>query len=508
MGTPVTNFGKTQANGGYTAAAVTVTLITGHGSRLPATFPYPLVWWNSTDYPDPADDPDREIVTVTARAGDVLTVTRGAESTAASAKNLTGKTYMLALSITKGMWEELQARNVPQLFRGLRVQTHPSSDLALSQVLFSADAISMDDGEVISDWSNIAVNLAAGGANGLDTGSEAASTWYELWAIYNGATKAGLLHRAKNYLLDQDGSAGEDGSVALRDAADRAKVSQGLQLATAGPLAFVDVRLLKVGTPTGNCWFTVESDNGGVPSDTALATSDKFDVSRVNSVTAVWLRVPFRTPPTLSAATQYHLVLHGDFGISVTHHLQWRADTTAAAYANGNAARFDGATWVTLLTTDCLFKAYVTQNDTAVILPAGYTGKAKLGYVRNNASSNLHPFRQKDRTVVGGQAADWLLSPAASSAPALVSTAAVLPPVPVAATFLIYNGTSSYNALGDLDCTDLASGADVASNGKVSCTTPATQVAHLPPVALGPTQGMMYMITAGAPALYVSAFEW
>lgn len=40
---------------------------------------------------------------------------------------------------------------------------------------------------------NLTVNITASGANGLDTGLEATSTWYYLWVIYNGTTVAGLL---------------------------------------------------------------------------------------------------------------------------------------------------------------------------------------------------------------------------------------------------------------------------------------------------------------------------
>ena len=40
---------------------------------------------------------------------------------------------------------------------------------------------------------NLTVDITASGANGLDTGSEAAGTWYHLWVIYNGTTVAGLL---------------------------------------------------------------------------------------------------------------------------------------------------------------------------------------------------------------------------------------------------------------------------------------------------------------------------
>lgn len=39
----------------------------------------------------------------------------------------------------------------------------------------------------------LAINSAAAGANGLDTGSLTASTWYCVWAIWNGTTTAGLL---------------------------------------------------------------------------------------------------------------------------------------------------------------------------------------------------------------------------------------------------------------------------------------------------------------------------
>lgn len=42
---------------------------------------------------------------------------------------------------------------------------------------------------------NLTVDITASGANGLDTGSEASSTWYSIWAIYNPTTStiAGLL---------------------------------------------------------------------------------------------------------------------------------------------------------------------------------------------------------------------------------------------------------------------------------------------------------------------------
>ncbi len=40
---------------------------------------------------------------------------------------------------------------------------------------------------------NLTLDITVSGANGLDTGTEANSTWYHLWVIYNGSTVAGLL---------------------------------------------------------------------------------------------------------------------------------------------------------------------------------------------------------------------------------------------------------------------------------------------------------------------------
>jgi hypothetical protein len=96
------NFVQVQASTGYTSAATSITLQSGQGSKLPAA-PFNLIWWNSTDYPNPANDPNVEIVRVTAIVADTLTITRAQESTAATNKNTAGKTYSLVLGITAKM---------------------------------------------------------------------------------------------------------------------------------------------------------------------------------------------------------------------------------------------------------------------------------------------------------------------------------------------------------------------------------------------------------------------
>ncbi|GJQ59791.1 MAG: hypothetical protein D8M57_13255 [Candidatus Scalindua sp. AMX11] len=102
------NFGKVTVSIGYDASATSITLTSGHGANLPSTFDYNLVWYNWTDYKDPADDPNVEIVRVTNRVTDTLTVTRAQEGTTGTTKNTASKTYKMALAVTKKMVDDIE----------------------------------------------------------------------------------------------------------------------------------------------------------------------------------------------------------------------------------------------------------------------------------------------------------------------------------------------------------------------------------------------------------------
>jgi hypothetical protein len=95
----VANFVQVQASTGYSSSATAITLQSGQGSKLPAA-PFNLIWWNSTDYPNPANDPNVEIVRVTNISADTLTISRAQEGTSATNKNTGGKTYSLVLGPT------------------------------------------------------------------------------------------------------------------------------------------------------------------------------------------------------------------------------------------------------------------------------------------------------------------------------------------------------------------------------------------------------------------------
>ncbi|MFA5154462.1 MAG: hypothetical protein WC554_18105 [Clostridia bacterium] len=130
---PVLNFVKVEVSTGYDIDDTSIVLKTDEGAKLPAPATdgeFNLVWWNSTDYPDPADDPNREIVRCTARSTDTLTVTRGQEGLAASTKNTADKVYKMLLALTK--------KTIDDIAGGLTVANEAADETCF--IVFSAAA--------------------------------------------------------------------------------------------------------------------------------------------------------------------------------------------------------------------------------------------------------------------------------------------------------------------------------------------------------------------------------
>lgn len=156
---PILNFAKGTVSTGYDDADVTIVLESGHGANFPSSFSYNVVWWNNTDYADPADDPNKEIVRVTARSTDTLTVTRAQEGTSASTKNTAGKTYRMILAFTKKMLDDM-VTDIGNA--GL-----PSGTKALFKQASAPTGWTIDD--TITDKS--AVRYTRGASYGADAGS-------------------------------------------------------------------------------------------------------------------------------------------------------------------------------------------------------------------------------------------------------------------------------------------------------------------------------------------------
>ena len=96
------NFAKTTITG-ISSGATSVVLGDATNFLDPASGEYNCVIWEISNYGNPADDPNKEIVRATALSGSTLTITRAQESTTASNHNTGGETYAIANVLTSKM---------------------------------------------------------------------------------------------------------------------------------------------------------------------------------------------------------------------------------------------------------------------------------------------------------------------------------------------------------------------------------------------------------------------
>lgn len=522
MATPIVNFGLVQVSGGYSAGATSVTLMAGNGSKLPDTtggYTYPMTWWNATDYAHPSFDPNVEIVLVTARSTDTLTtIVRAQEGTVASSKNTAGKTYYMSLGITKAMFESL--RIPKETHYGLQLQTHRDADVAPYQVeLVGVDAIIMNDGTELrndaGEWTGTLADISINGANGLDTGSEEVSTLYEIHAIAKeDGTRGLILHKSKIWATDTNYPTGDDATQPIRSAADNSdnKVSQGIYLSTAGTVPYIEVRLVRVGTPTGKIWFTIQNNAAGVPGSTVLATSQAYDISRLPT-SEITIRIPMKSSSALSAATFYHLVAQGDWTVSTSNYVGWRYDGSSPSYTGGAMATYDSdssGTWTSNSGRDAIFAIGLEYNNTVVTMPNGYTKRCFLGWVFNDGSGNFIPFKQVGRSnrVANIVVAQKFWSP--SGSPELVSLTNLLPPRQLIKAIIGLSGTGSGGALvaiGDLRATDISYSGNTVGAQIVMGTAITAQVPSISSDVLVEANGIMEQGTTSC-GLWLTGYEW
>jgi hypothetical protein len=93
------NFAKSTLTAGVASSGTTLTVASGDGARFPSA-PFRATLWNSSDYSDASDDPDREIILVTGVAVDTFTIERGQEGTTAADHDTVGKTYAIVHTLT------------------------------------------------------------------------------------------------------------------------------------------------------------------------------------------------------------------------------------------------------------------------------------------------------------------------------------------------------------------------------------------------------------------------
>ena len=101
------NFAKTTISP-FDSEAISATLTDPTRFLDPATKQYNCVVWCSSLYPNPVDDPNKEIVRFTAKSGSVYTFTRAQEETEAKDHNIEDEIYSVAIVLTEKMISDIQ----------------------------------------------------------------------------------------------------------------------------------------------------------------------------------------------------------------------------------------------------------------------------------------------------------------------------------------------------------------------------------------------------------------
>lgn len=105
-----------------------------------------------------------------------------------------------------------------------------------------------------------------------------------------------------------------DSAFILQGAGLGLQVAQGFQVLNTDMYAIISLLLKREGNITGNLVARiVEDDGNGLPDlDNVVAVSEPINVLNITNVDFIKTIFSFTSPPTLSASTQYHIVLSSD----------------------------------------------------------------------------------------------------------------------------------------------------------------------------------------------------
>ena len=141
-------------------------------------------------------------------------------------------------------------------------------------------------------------------------------------------------------------------------------LAQSFTTVSGGQVEQVKLALNRLGTPTGNIWVEIWSDNAGTPNAQIGSSSANVDVSTLVTTNPPVAYTTFTWSsgyPAISASTKYWIVFNGDYAFSANvNNAQWEGDISSPSYAGGNYARWDGSGlgWTTSTLYDFCFEEY------------------------------------------------------------------------------------------------------------------------------------------------------
>ena len=395
--------------------------------------------------------------------------------------------------------------------RGLTIGTNWETSFMNTQIVLQrVDEIVMDDGyRSNTGWDGLVANnlsnVATSGVGYLDTGVVQPNSCYEIYAIRNSITgdQGLLLHRTKDTQVDTNYNSGPNAgrNMNFNNGSGSSRclnVAQKFVATRSGPLVGIDVQLMRVGTPRGNVWLTLE-DNiaNNNTSGIILATSRKLSAAGVGLTSAtdtVRARFPFDISANVISGNAYWFVVQSDYAIgniAVPAYIRVMGDSSVPVLQNPNGpAKFFNANtggWAnanSILAIDAQFgstgpsnlyhRTFIEANDSSVLMPTGYDQKCLLSYASTTKRGFFREYHQNGYKMTMAFHYTWCfynrgglqgvqgtdMSTANNdvnntSYSEAVNMGVFAPPVPCLVWFYKYTGINGavHSGLGGISCT-------------------------------------------------------
>lgn len=168
-------------------------------------------------------------------------------------------------------------------------------------------------------------------------------------------------------------------------------LAQGFSHASTTTASYVDLLLKRTGTLSGNLTCAIYSSTAGLPN--AVITNGTSTTRLASDVTTGYtlIRFTWPTPPTITASTQYHLVLTTSDSASNTAWIEWGIDISSPPYANGALALLNPTWSAASPAADGLFDLYGATTAFNTMDAAGFWFSIKNDIVSrfdNGSGSN------------------------------------------------------------------------------------------------------------------------
>lgn len=157
------------------------------------------------------------------------------------------------------------------------------------------------------------------------------------------------------------------------------------------------VNLTRRGTASGNAYCKIYNESSDVPSGTALATSDAFDITTLvaNFATNSDFTFTSSNQITLLPNTKYVFTIEYANGVDFNNCLVVRLDVSGS-YAGGMEAALIGGTWYTTSTTDYYFQIFGIKTgaeiDCRATTNSGSIYGSRIVVAVTKAIATLNPF--------------------------------------------------------------------------------------------------------------------